>query len=172
MSKCVERHFTVTKMTRLNQIALKILLFACPLMAQIGSTGPVASNSTNVSSTTMAALLPATPLSGSSAVQIEASGEIKGRQFYQWSVLALVAGNAADAVSSWRRPEENPVLAIPGASFSVQSIALKAGFVGASLLIEHWALKNHSGLYRPLAWMNVAIAGGLGGVAARNASLH
>jgi hypothetical protein len=148
---------------------LGILLLVCPLMAQIGSTGPVASVAANVSSTTATALLPAAPFSGGGAAKMD--GEIKGRQFYRWSIIAIMAGNAADTVSSWHHPEANPVLANPGAGFGVRSVALKAGLLGTSLLLEHWALKHNPGLYRRLAWMNVAIAGGLGEVAARNASL-
>jgi hypothetical protein len=135
-------------------------------MAQVGSTGPVASDSANVSS----AAAPAMLFSGSGAVKMD--GELKGRQFYRWSVMAIVAGNAADTVSSWHHPEANPVLANPGAAFDTRSVALKAAFLGGSLLIEHWALSHNPRLYRRLAWMNVAIAGGLGGVAMYNASLH
>ena len=163
---------------------LGILLLVCPLMAQIGSTGPVASDSANVSSVAAPAML----FSGSGAVKMD--GELKNRQFYRWSVMAivagsslgqqasrwpamlLVAGNAADALSSWHHPEANPVLAHPGAAFDMRSVALKAGFLGGSLLIEHWALSHNPRLYRRLAWMNVAIAGGLGGVAMYNTSLH
>jgi hypothetical protein len=135
-------------------------------MAQIGSTGPVASDSANVSSVAAPAML----FSGSGAVKMD--GELKNRQFYRWSVMAIVAGNAADALSSWHHPEANPVLAHPGAAFDMRSVALKAGFLGGSLLIEHWALSHNPRLYRRLAWMNVAIAGGLGGVAMYNTSLH
>ena len=83
-----------------------------------------------------------------------------------------VAGNAVDSVSIWRHPEANPVLANPDAGFGTRSVALKAGLLGASLLIEHWALRHNPRLCGPLAWMNLAIAGGVGGVAMYKASLH
>lgn len=149
---------------------LAILLLGCPLMAQIGSTGLVASESTNISATAAAGFLSPIPISGSGPVKMD--GEIKGQQFYRWSVMAIMAGNVADTASSWHHAEANPILAGPGAAFSTRSAVLKAGFLGASLFIEHWALKHNPQLYRRLAWMNVAIAGGLGGVAMHNASLH
>ncbi len=48
---------------------LGIALLVCPLMAQIGSTGPVASVAANISSPTATALLPAAPFSGGGAAK-------------------------------------------------------------------------------------------------------
>ncbi len=97
-------------------------------------------------------------------------GEINGKQFHRWSLVAIAAANAVDTVSSWHHPEANPILGNSG--FGVRSVALKEGLVGSSLLLERWALKHNPGLYRRLAWMNVAIAGGLGEVAVHNARLR
>jgi len=115
-------------------------------------------------------LLSACPLLGQS-VDLAAPQKIEHQKFYQWSVAALAAGNVADAASSWRRPEANPVLANPGAAFGTQSLLLKSGLLGTSLLLERWALRHNPRLYKPFAWMNFAVGGGLGAVAARNASL-
>jgi hypothetical protein len=149
---------------------LGILLFACPLMAQIGGIGSPVSDSVNVSHAVASSFLPTTAFPALGPAKTD--DEVKGRKFYRWSVVAVVAGNAADAMSSWHHLEANPVLAKPGATFDTRSMALKAGFLGASLLIEHWALRHNPRLYRSIAWMNVAIAGGFGGVAAYNTSLH
>ena len=84
----------------------------------------------------------------------------------------MIAANAADVASSWQRPEANPFLAKPGSTFGTGSVAIKAGFAGASLLIEKWALRSNPKLYRKFAWLNIAIAGGLGVTATYNFSLH
>jgi len=84
-----------------------------------------------------------------------------------------VAGvNVADTFSSWHQPEANLFLANPGTSFDGRSLALKSAFMGASLLLERWALHHNSRLYTPLAWLNFASASVLGGVAAHNMTLH
>lgn len=79
--------------------------------------------------------------------------------------MAIVAGEGAQTASSWRRPEANPVLANSGGNFGTQSGALNPGLPGTSLSIEHWALRHNSRLCGPLAWINLPIAGGVGGVA-------
>jgi len=95
-----------------------------------------------------------------------------GRKLYRWSVATVVAANAVDVASSWRHPEANPFLAQPGSRFGLSSVALKAGFAGASLVIERFALRSNPKLYKKLAWLNFAIAGGLGFTARHNFSVH
>ena len=94
------------------------------------------------------------------------------RTLYRWSVATVVAVNAADVLTSWSRTEANPVIARPGAQFGVSSVALKSGFVGASLLLQHVALRHHPGWHKRLAWMNFVTSGVLGGVAAHNARVR
>ena len=101
-----------------------------------------------------------------------ATTEFDGQKLYRWSVAAVVAGNAMDVASSWRRPEANPLLSKPGSQFGSRSVAIKAGFAGASLLIERWAVRSNPRLYRKFAWLNIAIAGGLGVTATYNFTLH
>lgn len=137
-----------------------ILLSMCPLLAQTSGVAGVESS---------VGIAPF--ISPAYVSHGDRSEKVQGRRLYYWSIAALAAGNAADATSSWRRPEANPVLANPGATFGTQSLLLKSGLFGASLLLEHWALHHNLRLYKPFAWMNFAVGGGLGAVAARNASL-
>ena len=98
--------------------------------------------------------------------------KVEGRTFYRWSLAAALAGNAADAISSWHQSEANSVLGGKSGTFGAQSLAIKAGLVGSTFLIQHWALRHNPKLYKSFAWMNVAIAGGLGATAAHNMSIR
>ena len=95
-----------------------------------------------------------------------------GRVFYRWSVVAVGAANAADAVSSWNTQEANPFVAGPGTQFGVASLAIKSGFVVTSLLIQRVALRHRPDWRKRLAWMNVITAGVLGQVARHNLSVR
>ena len=143
-----------------------IVLVALPLAAQVNQAIPVPSNKIVDLETT-----PRLPQSNAWRRDLQ-GGETPGRALYHWSVATVVAGSAADALSSWSGREANPVLAGPGAQFGVGSVALKSGLVGASLLLQHVALHHRPGLYKRLAWMNFATSGVLGGVAAHNAGVR
>jgi hypothetical protein len=95
-----------------------------------------------------------------------------GRSFYRWSVAAVVAVNAADAVTSWKAQEANPFVAGTGTQFGAASLAIKSGFVATSLLIQHLALRHRPDWYKRMAWMNVVTAGVLAQVARHNMSVR
>lgn len=159
------------------------VLFVCPLMAQVEVAGmpgfrPLPSNlippsgpSTGGSTEMSSATRPATVAPAFLTAPLK-SEKSDGKTLYRWSLAAVAAGNAMDTFSSWNRPEANGALATPGSNFDARSMALKSAFIGTSFLIERWALKHNSGLYKPLAWLNFSIAGVLGGVSAHNMSLH
>lgn len=117
--------------------------------------------------------LTAVPASAGSFLpgRFEESGNA-GRNFYRWSVAAVAAANAADAVSSWKAQEANPLVAGTGTRFGIESLAIKSGFVATSLLIQHIALRHRPDWYKRMAWMNVVTAGALGQVARHNSSLR
>jgi hypothetical protein len=148
------------------------LMILCPLMAQINTGGVAASNVAEAEAP--ASLPPDAPASLAIPVKIDATRDAKsnGRALYQWSLAAVAGGNAADAFSSWHQPEANPLLAGRGSEFDGRSVLLKSAFVGASFLIEHWALRQNPRLYRTFAWLNFTIAGVLGGVVAHNIALR
>ena len=91
---------------------------------------------------------------------------------YRWSMVTLLAANAADVASSWRNTEANPVIAAPAAQFGLTSVAIKSGFVGASLVLQHVVLRHRPDAAKRLAWMNFVSSGVLGGVAAHNIRLR
>jgi hypothetical protein len=156
------------------------VLLVCPLMAQVEIAGIPASDPvpsslippSSLSSPSATETPFSTPRPAASAAYLTVPPEKDGKKLYRWSLAAVAAGNAADTFSSWHHPEANLFLANPGTNFDGRSVALKSAFIGASFLIEHWALKHNTGLYRPLAWLNFAIGGALGGVAAHNMSQH
>ncbi len=98
--------------------------------------------------------------------------EHQGVTLYKWSIAALLGSNVADIATSWSGMEANPVVAGGRSQFGATSVAIKSGFVGASLLIQHVVLRHRPDLHRQMAWMNFATSGVLGGVAAHNASLR
>jgi hypothetical protein len=144
--------------------ALSVMLIALPMMAQESFTvQPV--------SALAEASIPAfhsTPQLGVHGLDHTSSS----RTLYRWSVVSLLAANAADAASSWRSQEANPLVAGPATSFGVTSFAIKSGFVGASLLIQHVMLRHRPDLAKRMAWTNFISSGALGGVAAHNMSLR
>lgn len=157
---------------------LVFVLFVCPLIAQEEPGEAPASIlvppiALTAASSGFLAGQPAAP--GSLTLMPDYSdhpSKRDGKSLYKWSLAAVAAGNAADTWSSWNRPEANLFLAKPGSDFNLRSMALKSVFIGASLVIQRWALSHNSGLYRPLAWLNFTIGAALGGVAAHNAALH
>jgi hypothetical protein len=150
-----------------------MMLLVCPLIAQIGR--PVS----NVADTDTLAAPPPEVLSNSPAYLAKpdagngnSDAKSDGQRLYRWSLAAVAAGNAADTFSSWHQPEANPLLASPGSEFDGRSVLVKSALVGASLLVEHWALRQNPHLYRTFAWLNFTIAGVLGGVVAHNIALR
>ena len=95
-----------------------------------------------------------------------------GRDLYRWSIAAAIGANIADVASSWHQTEANPVLGGKSSQFGVTSVAIKSGFVGTSLLIQHVALRHRPDLYKKMAWLNFATSGALGAVAAHNMSMQ
>ena len=87
-------------------------------------------------------------------------------------MAALIAANGADAISSWRQAEANPVIGGGASAFGYSSLAIKSGFVGSSLLIQHVVLRHRPDLYKKMAWLNFASSAGLGAVAFYNTGLR
>ena len=83
----------------------------------------------------------------------------------KWSLVALLAGHAADSASSWQRPEQNPLL---GQRFNASSVGIKFGVIGAVAVAEIELTRRHAGLAKPFAGTNYAAAGLVTGVAIRN----
>src|ERR1035437_2127204 len=147
---------------------LTILLFGFSLAAQMNPTAS-------------ASFLPAgVPLAAAPNAAMELSPRTieprpavpPGRTLYRWSVTILAVSGAADVVSSWRRPEANPVVAGPGSTFGGGSVAIKLGLVGSSFLLERLVLRHRPDLCRRIAWLNFGIAGAQAAVVRHNISLR
>jgi hypothetical protein len=83
---------------------------------------------------------------------------------YQWSVAAIGAATAADIASSLKftsdgQREANGFLSNRNGGYGAKGAVLEAGIVGASLLVQHYVVKNHPGLRVPFAISNFALAG-------------
>jgi len=86
--------------------------------------------------------------------------------------VSVLAANAVDVHSSWQMQEANPLVAGGSSHFNGTSVAIKAGLVGTSLLMQHVILRHRPDMYRKLTWLNFVSAGALGGVAAYNSRLR
>lgn len=146
------------------RVILATLFFVLPIVAQSDRTLPPEVSEFGGS------LIP--PHDNNSILARPQVTGLAGRTLYRWSVAAVLAGSVADAASGWRAEEANPVVAGTGKQFGVQSVAIKSGFVGASLLIQYIALRHRPDLYKRLAWMNLITAGALGGIAGHNVSVR
>ncbi len=141
------------------KIGLLLLILALPLMAQ--SPAFVSPSAAASAALGHAVQFPETKYQ-----------PVDGRTFYRWSQVAVFAANGADTFSSWNQSEGNPLLAKSGGNFGAGSLAIKAGLLGTSFVIQRWALHHNPKLYKTFGWMNVAIAGGLGAAAAHNVAIR
>jgi hypothetical protein len=150
-----------------TKFSLAVFVLALPLAAQVGPSDSaiLVPTGTAFAPATPAALVEHTPVTPTRS-------EPRGRTLYRWSLAALAASSAADAASSWRMREANPVLASPQSTFGVESAALKLGLVGTCVLLEHFALRHHPEIYRHVAWLNFGITGVQGVVVQHNVSLR
>jgi hypothetical protein len=162
---------SLARKIKIKQLA--IVLCLCPLMAQVQT----AEMQPSIQMSSSVAALPQQQSSAIPHPFAVADPPVNlpkrdGHTLYRWSLAAALAGTAADTFSSWSHPEANPLLANPGSNFDARSAVLKSALLGASFLIEYYALRHNPHLYRHFAWLNFTIAGVLGGAVAHNMLLH
>jgi hypothetical protein len=144
---------------------LSLILLALPVLGQEIPTLPLPTEFAS-------SMVPVTQSPSKAAwMEVRDQTPTPGRTLYRWSVATLVAANTADVLSSWSNREANPLVR-SGAQFGVTSVAIKSGFVGVSLLLQHVAVRHRPDTYKRLAWMNFISSGVLGTVAAHNAELR
>lgn len=152
--------------------ALRLLLLACPFAVGAQLT-PVA-QTVPPASVKVSELMPKTfqpqPLAGPLTGKFNSAPA--GRTMYRWSLVSLAAANGADAISSWRQQEANPLVAGGATQFGGSSLMIKSGFVVTSLVIQQIVLRHRPDLYKKLAWLNFGTAGVLGGVAYHNMGIR
>jgi hypothetical protein len=147
---------------------LTVLLFGFSLAAQVNPTVSASLLAVGITH----AVTPNPALTRSLVTVEPRPTAPQGRSLYLLSVAILGAAGAADVASSWRRPEANPVVAGPGSTFGVGSVAIKLGLVGSSFVLERLALRRRPDLYRHIAWMNFGIAGAQAAVVRHNMGLR
>lgn len=84
------------------------------------------------------------------------------------SVALCAAANAADAHSSWRGTEANPLLADGAGRFSHRGLAVKGGIAALNIGVQYIVIRKWPRLSKPLSYLNFTGAAFTGAVAARN----
>ena len=88
--------------------------------------------------------------------------------FWKASVVALIAATAADAATSYGRPETNPLLRGQAGQFHVKSIAIKGLITAGALGAQYYFIKKRPESARYAAITNFSMAGMFTGVAVYN----
>lgn len=101
------------------------------------------------------------------SAQTQRSGR-KTRKLWWVALTALAAASAADAHSSWGRPERNALLRGPDGRFGARALGIKLGVVGAAGLAQWLALRYRPRWEGSLAALNFTLAAWTGGVGASN----
>ena len=89
------------------------------------------------------------------------------RTVWRVSQGLLVAGNTADAASSWGKYETNPLLRT-GSRFGYGSLAIKLGMMTGGLAMQQYISRKYPERIPLFASANLAVAGVLGIVAWHN----
>ena len=88
------------------------------------------------------------------------------RRIWKWSVAALAAANAGDAMSSMGRYELNPVLG--RGPFGWRATGIKISIPAATIGVEYLILRRHPEAIRKAASLNFGMAGVTTGVSVHN----
>ena len=91
-----------------------------------------------------------------------------GKRIWRWSLAAVAAANVADGVTSMGRHELNPVLGT--GRFGARAAGVKIGVSTATVGVQYLILRRRPGAERKAAFVNFAMAGLTGGIAARTAA--
>lgn len=102
------------------------------------------------------------------ALSQSAYAESRWTKIARWSAAAVVASSAADAVTSWGRPEAHPGLRSAGGQFGSRGLAIKAGVTAGYLAATRLILHRRPGVARQVAIVDFAVAGVFGAAAAYN----
>ena len=94
------------------------------------------------------------------------SALLRGEGLWKWSLAAVAAANVADGVTSAGRHELNPVLG--GGRFGARAVGVKVGISAAVVGVQWLVVRRNPAAARKAAWINFAMAGATGAVAASN----
>lgn len=109
--------------------------------------------------------------SGQSQSLFVSSGSVSKQSLpteWRWSAASLAAAQVADAASSWRLQERNPLLRSGSGEFGYKGAAIKGATAAGMLLLEARFIRRHPDLARPFTVLNFVAAGVTSGIAVRN----
>jgi len=89
-------------------------------------------------------------------------------KLWKVSLVALAGATTVDAVSSWNRPEANPILRNSNGQFNAQGVGIKIGLVGTMALAQYFLVRKAPRSERAFAVANFAAAGAFGVAAIHN----
>ena len=101
---------------------------------------------------------------------VDTKPERRMRQIWIASMIAMAAGTAVDAYSSWHKQEGNSLLASSNGTFGGKGVAIKAG-IAAGVLTPQLIFRKHHDWHLAFAISNFAEAGIFAGAAAHNFTL-
>ena len=102
-----------------------------------------------------------------SMISLRAEDADSGRKrIWKWSIGVLAAANTADVMTSMGRHELNPVLGV--GPFGARATGVKIGIAAAAVGVQYLVLRRRPEAFRKAAYVNFALAGATGGVAAFN----
>ena len=80
-------------------------------------------------------------------------------RLWKASLLALAAGTAVDAASSWNRPEANPILRNTTGQFGAQGVGIKIALAGSVAVAQYFLARKGPQGERAAIVMNFTTAG-------------
>jgi hypothetical protein len=136
------------------KVAVLLLCFVCGLQAQNLFTGSVAAPSSKVTIANVN----------------ETSHQRHLRVLWIASIAAMAGGTAADAYSSWHKPESNGFLASSDGTFGPKGVAIKTS-IAAGVLVPQIIFRKHRDWHLAFAASNFVEAGVFAGATAHNLSV-
>lgn len=87
-----------------------------------------------------------------------AHGQALDKWVWRSSAMTLIAGESADAATSWQRQEGNQFWASPNGKFAYQGLGKSIAIDGAIIAVEYVALRTtrHTKLARPMLYIFAA----------------
>ncbi len=156
------------KVFKLSALAASLVCFAGVIQAQNAITpGELAKNVAFTSPFDSTAVDVASVMPKQKIAYVETTREKRVRVLWMTSILAMGAGTAADAYSSWHKRESNSLLASSNGTFGEKGVAIKAG-IAAGVLTPQILFRKHRDWHLAFAVSNFAEAGIFAGATVHN----
>ena len=92
------------------------------------------------------------------------------RRLWYGTIAMMLAGNTADAITSWHKHEANGLLASSDGTFGGKAIGIKVG-VSAAILVPQFVFRHHPELRKEFIIGNLIDAALFGGTAIHNTGI-